>query len=66
MLIKSADDKSKRLVLLQDLQQSPMLDARPKECLSDELRRCNASLEGERAPDVEIRVELKTYANPKI
>lgn len=28
MLIKSADDKSKRLALLQDLQQSPLLDAR--------------------------------------
>ena len=26
MLIKSADDKSKRLALLQDLQQSPMLE----------------------------------------
>ena len=26
MLIKSADDKSKRLALLQDLQQSPLLD----------------------------------------
>jgi hypothetical protein len=28
MLIKSADDKSKRLALLQDLQQSPLLDRR--------------------------------------
>ena len=27
MLIKSADDKSKRLALLQDLQQSPLLEA---------------------------------------
>jgi hypothetical protein len=38
MLIKSADDKSKRLALLQDLQHSPMLDTRQKECLRDELR----------------------------
>ncbi len=30
MLIKSADDKSKRLALLQDLQQPPMLKARQK------------------------------------
>ncbi len=49
MLIKSADDKSKRLALLQDLQQSPMLDARQKEWLRDELRRCKAGMEGERA-----------------
>jgi hypothetical protein len=27
MLIKSADDKSKRLALLEDLQNSPVLDA---------------------------------------
>ena len=27
MLIKSADDKSKRLALLQDLQRSPMLES---------------------------------------
>ncbi len=49
MLIKSADDKSKRLALLQDLQKSPYLDARQKEWLRDELRRCKAGMEGERA-----------------
>ena len=49
MLIKSADDKSKRLALLQDLQQSPMLDARQKEWLRDELRRCKTGIEGEKA-----------------
>lgn len=49
MLIKSADDKSKRLALLQDLQQSPMLDARQKEWLRDELRRCKTGMDGERA-----------------
>jgi hypothetical protein len=43
MLIKSADDKSKRFALLQDLQQSPMLDTRQKEWLRDELRRCPSS-----------------------
>jgi hypothetical protein len=37
MLIKSADDKSKRLVLLQDLQQSPLLDARQNSTLRPEL-----------------------------
>ena len=30
MLIKSADDKSKRLALLHDLQHSPMLNASQK------------------------------------
>lgn len=49
MLIKSADDKSKRLALLQDLQQSPMLDTRQKEWLRDELRRCKTGIEGEKA-----------------
>ena len=32
MLLKSADDKSKRLALLQDLQQSSALDVRQKKC----------------------------------
>ncbi len=49
MLIKSADDKSKRLALLQDSQQSPMLDSRQKDWLRDELRRCTTGIEGERA-----------------
>ena len=40
MLIKSADDKFKRLALLQDLQQSPVLDARQKDWLREQLRRC--------------------------
>lgn len=48
MLIKSADDKRKRLALLQDLQHSPMLDARQKEWLRDELRRCKTGIKGER------------------
>ena len=49
MLIKSADDKSKRLALLEDLQKSSLLDARQKEWLRDELRRCRTGMEGERA-----------------
>lgn len=48
MLIKSADDKSKRLALLQDLQQSPLLDARQKEWLRVELRNLTAGIKGER------------------
>ncbi len=49
MLIKSADDKSKRLALLQDLQQSPMLDTRQKDWLRDELRNLQAGIKGEQA-----------------
>lgn len=49
MLIKSADDKTKRLALLEDLQKSPLLDVRQKEWLRDELRRCKTGTEGERA-----------------
>lgn len=49
MLIKSADDKTKRLALLEDLQKSTLLDMRQKEWLRDELRRCKTGIEGERA-----------------
>ncbi len=48
MLIKSADDKAKRLALLEDLQQSPLLDARQKEWLRVELRNLTAGIKGER------------------
>ena len=49
MLIKSADDKSKRLALLEDLQKSSLLDNRQKDWLRDELRNLNAGIKGERA-----------------
>ena len=48
MLIKAADDKSKRLALLQDLQKSSLLDARQKEWLRIELRNLTAGIKGER------------------
>ena len=48
MLIKSADDKSRRLALLQDLQKSSLLDARQKEWLRVELRNLTAGIKGER------------------
>jgi len=48
MLIKAADDKSKRLALLEDLQQSPLLDARQKKCLREELMRCRKGIQGEK------------------
>ncbi len=48
MIIKSADDKAKRIGLLTDLQKSPMLDARQKEWLRDELMRLKRGIQGER------------------
>ncbi len=48
MLIKSVDDKSKRLALLQDLQKSSLLNARQKEWLRVELRNLTAGIKGER------------------
>ena len=48
MLLKSADDKSKRLALLEDLQRSSMLDARQKKWLREELSRLRKGIEGER------------------
>jgi hypothetical protein len=49
MLIKSADDKSKRLRLLEDLQKSPRLDARQKDWLGTELRNTRKGMQGERS-----------------
>ncbi len=48
MLIKSADDKSKRLALLEELQRSPLLDRRQQEWLRDELHRTKRGIAGER------------------
>jgi hypothetical protein len=48
MLIKSADDKSKRLALLEDLQKSSLLDTRQKEWLRVEMRNLTAGIKGER------------------
>ncbi len=48
MLIKSADDKSKRLELLRSLQSSPVLDAKQKAWLRDEWGRTTRGIQGER------------------
>ena len=48
MLLKSADDKSRRVSLLEDLQKSPLLDARQKLWLRQELGRLRKGIEGER------------------
>ncbi len=49
MLIKSADDKSKRLALLEELQKSSLLDVRQKDWLRTELRNLRAGIKGEQA-----------------
>ena len=48
MLIKSADDKSKRLTLLEDLQKSNLLDIKQKKWLREELMRCRKGIQGEK------------------
>lgn len=48
MLLKSADDKSKRLGLLQDLQHSSALDPRQKKWLREELFRLRKGIQGEK------------------
>ncbi len=48
MLLKSADDKSKRVALLEALQRSPALDTFQKNWLHDELMRLKKGIEGER------------------
>jgi hypothetical protein len=47
MLLKKADDKSKRLALLEDLQKSALLDARQKKWLREELGRFRKGIKGE-------------------
>ena len=48
MLLKSADNKSKRVALLEELQRSQLLDANQKKWLREELMRFTNGLQGER------------------
>ncbi|MDC6166990.1 nuclease-related domain-containing protein [Paucibacter sp. XJ19-41] len=48
MLIKHADDKTKRLVLLEELQRSSLLDKRQRDWLKDEQHRTVQGIHGER------------------
>jgi hypothetical protein len=48
MLLKTADDKSKRLKLLEDLQSSKLLDPRQRDWLQQELYRLRQGIQGER------------------
>lgn len=48
MLLKTADDKSKRLALLEDLQRSTLLDTIQKKWLREELMRLRKGIQGEK------------------
>ena len=63
MLIKSADDQSKRLALLESLEQSPLLDDRQKKWLRDELWNLRKGQSGERNAAYYIDSALKDSAN---
>ncbi len=47
MLLKSADDKSKRLTLLEELQRSQLIDQRQRKWLREELMRLKKGIQGE-------------------
>lgn len=63
MIIKKADDKTKRLALLAELKQSPVLDARQKDWLAEELMRVRRGIEGERDAAFYIDSYLKDSQN---
>ncbi|MBQ0929037.1 nuclease-related domain-containing protein [Ideonella alba] len=63
MIVKSADDKSKRIGLLTDLQKSPMLDARQRDWLRDELMRLKRGIQGERDAAFYIDSHFKDSEN---
>ena len=63
MLIKAADDKCKRLRLLEDLQASPVLDARQRDWLKDEFWRVKKGMDGEREAAFHIDSLLRDSKN---
>lgn len=63
MIIKHADDKSKRLALLAELKKSALLDARQREWLDEELVRVRRGIEGERDAAFYIDSYLKGSKN---
>ena len=48
MLLKKADDKSRRIALLEDLQKSTMLDFKQKKWMREELSRFRKGIQGEK------------------
>lgn len=66
MLFKRADDKSKRLQLLEDLQASPLVDARQRSWLKEEYWRVKQGLEGERDAAFHIDSLLRDGQNTAV
>ena len=63
MRMKIADDKSKRIALLEDLKQSPWLDSYQKDWLYDELIRLKKGIQGERDAAFYLDNYLKEATN---
>ena len=63
MLLKSADDKSRRLALLEDLQRSPVLDFTQKKWLKEELMRQKKGIQGERESAFYLNSHFKDGVN---
>lgn len=66
MIIKKADDKTKRLALLAELKKSAALDAHQKEWLDEELSRVRRGIEGERDAAFYIDSYLKDSPNKAV
>ena len=63
MLIKSADDKSKDLVILQSFLARPDLTINAKERIDQEIKKINAGLKGEREAAYEMNFHYETSKN---
>lgn len=63
MLLKKADDKSRRVALLEGLQQSSVLDARQKQWLREELGRLRKGIQGENESAFHIDQYFKDSEN---
>lgn len=63
LIIKKADDKTKRLDLLSDLRKSPLLNADQLGWLDDEIKRVRRGIEGERDAAFYIDSYLKDSRN---
>lgn len=66
MLFKQADDKTKRLRLLEDLQASPVLDARQRTWLKEEHWRVKQGIDGERDAAFHIDSVMRDGANTAV
>lgn len=66
MLFKQADDKTRRLRLLEDLQASPVLDAHQKKWLTEELLRVKQGIDGERDAAFHIDSLMRDGANTAV